>query len=904
MRLVLFSMLVALAFPQLASALPSQFMQEGLVTDGDGRPFDGRHTVIIRLYAQVEGGQPFFEETHRNVVMVQGYYAIGVGSVVELNGLDFLRDAVWLGMTIDQGREATPRTPMVQVPAALVADVARNATGDITPRSVAVGGQVVIDDRGRWVGPPVEVEGVADPDTPRQVLAKLVQVDGAGSTLDADTLDGHDSEAFVRTGAQLLALLTGVDGPNSGIDADRLDGKDSSEFVTTAAQILALLKTVDGADSGLDADRLDGVDSTQFVRGAGQVRDLLKTVDGTGSGVDADRLDGLDSTQFLRTNAAASADAIMTIVKANDGAGSGVDADTVDGIGSTHFMRVDQNTGTTGVLTAERLDVHPAEIAGGNRAWMVDGLKVGAGGSDNAYFGMKDEGANAADAVIAWGDDVGDHLRFIFAASGGPADGAEYMRVTSAGKIGMGKADPAHALDVAGTVGATALQLEPLEDPPADPTAGRVYLDADHVLKVYNGEEWVPLSKPSAGGGAGGIAYRVWNAVSSGVDATNRLPYSVTYQKKAADSLLKLTFSSNLRTAGAAGHCCRWALRVNGQHCAPSVNGNVYINPGGNWHQHRTINGICRNIPAGQVTVEPWIEQCPGYGVHDCHTGWNSMTALIVEEIPAQPNLMAWNAWDALNRQEDATRALPISVSYNKKEANSLLELTFTSSMRNYPNNGSCCRWALRVNGAQCNPALNANVYISPGGDYHHIRTLTGLCPNIGAGNVTVQPWVEQCPGYGNSDCYTGWQSTTALIVRERPAGDRIKHATAVNGNWGHDATNPLPISIAYDKQEADTPLRLTFSSNMRTYPNNATCCRWAIRVNGNNCGPPVNGNVYISPGGNYHQHRTITGMCDNIGAGRITVQPWVEQCPGYGAVDCYTGWQSTSTLIVEEGPF
>jgi hypothetical protein len=42
------------------------------------------------------------------------------------------------------------------------------------------------------------------------MLAKLVQVDGDGSTLDADTLDGSDSAAFQRAGAAAGGDLTGA----------------------------------------------------------------------------------------------------------------------------------------------------------------------------------------------------------------------------------------------------------------------------------------------------------------------------------------------------------------------------------------------------------------------------------------------------------------------------------------------------------------------------------------------------------------------------------------------------------------------------------------------------------------------------------------------------------------------
>jgi hypothetical protein len=67
---------------------------------------------------------------------------------------------------------------------------------------------------------------------------------------------------------------SGNDGAGSGLDADLLDGHDTSYFLAassyTAADVLAKIKTVDGTGSGLDADLLDGINSLGFVRvGAG-----------------------------------------------------------------------------------------------------------------------------------------------------------------------------------------------------------------------------------------------------------------------------------------------------------------------------------------------------------------------------------------------------------------------------------------------------------------------------------------------------------------------------------------------------------------------------------------------------------------------------------------------------------
>lgn len=62
--------------------------------------------------------------------------------------------------------------------------------------------------------------------------------------------------------ANLLSALKTVDGSGSGLDADTLDGNQASAFLLTsaytAADILSKLKTVDGSGTGLDADLIDG----------------------------------------------------------------------------------------------------------------------------------------------------------------------------------------------------------------------------------------------------------------------------------------------------------------------------------------------------------------------------------------------------------------------------------------------------------------------------------------------------------------------------------------------------------------------------------------------------------------------------------------------------------------------
>ncbi|MCG3125346.1 MAG: hypothetical protein CHACPFDD_00164 [Phycisphaerae bacterium] len=267
-----------------------------------------------------------------------------------------------------------------------------------------------------------------------EVLSIVAGADGAGSGLDADLLDGQDSAAFapashthageaivsgvvaeqridvaVARDSEVLPLVLAGDGPGSDIDADFLDGLNSNAFapafhahsgadITSGtvgepridallardSEILPAVLAGDGAGSTLDADLLDGRDATTFANTAhthsgsdivsGTVADaridaaiardseILPAVlagDGAGSTLDADLLDGRDASTFAnaahthsgaeivsgtvadgRIDAAITRDAeVLPIVLAADGPSSGLNADLFDNLDSNAFVK-------------------------------------------------------------------------------------------------------------------------------------------------------------------------------------------------------------------------------------------------------------------------------------------------------------------------------------------------------------------------------------------------------------------------------------------------------------------------------------------------------------------------------------------------------------------------------------
>ncbi len=143
-------------------AFPNQMMQEGLVKDAQGRPVEGNFEVRVKLFRDLEGGVAVFTEAHPEVAFIGGYYAIAIGSEQALDPALF-SDALFLEIIIDGGEPLQPRIQLLKVPVAFRASLADNVTGDITPNTISMGGDVVIDQNGAWVGNPTGLRGPAGP---------------------------------------------------------------------------------------------------------------------------------------------------------------------------------------------------------------------------------------------------------------------------------------------------------------------------------------------------------------------------------------------------------------------------------------------------------------------------------------------------------------------------------------------------------------------------------------------------------------------------------------------------------------------------------------------------------------------------------------------------------------------
>ncbi|REJ58963.1 MAG: hypothetical protein DWQ56_07515 [Microcystis aeruginosa DA14] len=128
-------------------------------------------------------------------------------------------------------------------------------------------------------------------------------------------------------------------------------------------------------------------------------------------------------------------------------------ADTLKGrLTIAESLKVNSNVTISGNLSVTNVleigDPPSAGNTGGNRDWMQKGIKIN-WDSDSLFIGLKDEGSDRKDAVIAWGDNPQDDLRFVNVLAGGEVQGKELMRIKPSGNVGIGTNNPIASLDIA-----------------------------------------------------------------------------------------------------------------------------------------------------------------------------------------------------------------------------------------------------------------------------------------------------------------------------------------------------------------------------------------------------------------------------------------------------------------------
>jgi hypothetical protein len=149
------SLLLWWGVSNVAVAGPTTVPHQGRLIAPSGAVIEGPVDLSFALYATPTGGSATWTESRPAVPLQDGYYAVTLGDVTPLPASVWAADR-FLEVSVG-GQPTAPRTAIAAVPYSVVAE---NAVGDLTPRTISVGGTTVIDANGRWTGPaPAVVRG-------------------------------------------------------------------------------------------------------------------------------------------------------------------------------------------------------------------------------------------------------------------------------------------------------------------------------------------------------------------------------------------------------------------------------------------------------------------------------------------------------------------------------------------------------------------------------------------------------------------------------------------------------------------------------------------------------------------------------------------------------------------------
>ncbi len=210
-----------------AQSVPRRVNHQGRLFDSSGDPLLGNHSLRFALYAAVDGGTPLWTETH-TLALDNGYYAITLGAVTAFPPEAFDGSTRYLGLSVDDDPEMSPREPVDSVPYAVVS---ANAVGDITPRSITVGGVRIVAEDGTWVGPATGLQGPAGPQGPAGATGATGPAGAAGPTGAAGpqgprgaTGPAGPAGAVGAQGAMGASGATGPAGPAGAVGAQGARG--------------------------------------------------------------------------------------------------------------------------------------------------------------------------------------------------------------------------------------------------------------------------------------------------------------------------------------------------------------------------------------------------------------------------------------------------------------------------------------------------------------------------------------------------------------------------------------------------------------------------------------------------------------------------------------------------------
>ena len=241
-----------------------------------------------------------------------------------------------------------------------------NSPGDVRAAVEAASDSNVFTDSDHSKLNAIEDSATAD-QTASEILTKVKTVDGTGSGLDADLLDGQEGSYYTNYADTAVSNL--VDSAPASLDTlNELAAAlgDDANFSTTVTNSIATklplaggtmtgnivmsgTETVDGRDLSVDGAKLDGIEANATAdQTAAEIRTLVESASDSNVFTDADhtKLNGIESN----ATADQTASEILTAVTTVDGVGSDLNADLLDNQHGSYYETNTANVTAAGAL--------------------------------------------------------------------------------------------------------------------------------------------------------------------------------------------------------------------------------------------------------------------------------------------------------------------------------------------------------------------------------------------------------------------------------------------------------------------------------------------------------------------------------------------------------------------------
>ncbi|MGC6511038.1 MAG: fibrinogen-like YCDxxxxGGGW domain-containing protein [Myxococcota bacterium] len=202
----------------VAFGVPLQLSQQGRLLDSSGAALEGTQTLHFRIYDDLLTGNLLYEED-LSVAFNNGYYSVSLGTDTS-NPLDesvLSLYPLFLEVEIDTSGPLSPRQAILSAPYAQLSGSSTNLSGGtVEATQISVGGVLVVDSNGAWVGPTIAVNwsditgiplDISDGDNDTQLSETQVEAYVTNGTIDLANMSTMGGDTLVTYSTDSDTLL-------------------------------------------------------------------------------------------------------------------------------------------------------------------------------------------------------------------------------------------------------------------------------------------------------------------------------------------------------------------------------------------------------------------------------------------------------------------------------------------------------------------------------------------------------------------------------------------------------------------------------------------------------------------------------------------------------------------------